>query len=332
VNHRTGVRVRDRVPNRCRLLIRAAVAGLLTGALSAQAQFDEPYTVRQQQADGRWSAALGGGDPGADVPLTSLLLLAHLGDGSSLTTGPQREVVQRAVQWLRSQQDAKGRIGLRAEPGWLLDHAIATWALAEALRLSAAPMLAADVRRAAAALGEQIDRVRPAPGVELRLWCTMVAQSLRAGGQALRTLQAAGDAEALDFGAEALDRCRASWSPALPVNEREQAAQLLLDELLDAAAPADALPACWPADPLLDPLATWYVTTALWRRGGAGWMLATKQIELGVLKQERHDVDRGSWDPEGAFGVRFGRLGTTAMAVLLLEVYYRHCRLWVCDG
>ena len=39
-------------------------------------------------------------------------------------------------------------------------------------------------------------------------------------------------------------------------------------------------------------------------------------------------VHRGSWEPEtGTIGSSCGRLGTTAMCVLTLEVYYRHLLL-----
>jgi hypothetical protein len=49
-----------------------------------------------------------------------------------------------------------------------------------------------------------------------------------------------------------------------------------------------------------------------------------------VGEQNRKDgANLGSWDPEaGWFGTSCGRLGTTAMCVLTLEVYYRHLPLY----
>jgi hypothetical protein len=39
----------------------------------------------------------------------------------------------------------------------------------------------------------------------------------------------------------------------------------------------------------------------------------------------KDDPDRGSWEADtGAVGKNFGRLGTTALSVLTLEVYYRY--------
>jgi hypothetical protein len=53
------------------------------------------------------------------------------------------------------------------------------------------------------------------------------------------------------------------------------------------------------------------------RRGGlADWLLSL---------QVRTPTNRGSWDPEaGWFGGNCGRLGTTCMCLLTLEVYYRY--------
>ena len=49
-----------------------------------------------------------------------------------------------------------------------------------------------------------------------------------------------------------------------------------------------------------------------------------------VTEQNRKDgANHGSWDPEGGFfGSECGRLGTTAMCLLTLEVYYRHLPLY----
>ena len=47
-----------------------------------------------------------------------------------------------------------------------------------------------------------------------------------------------------------------------------------------------------------------------------------------INQQIKKDANNGSWDPEAGFiGSSCGRLGTTAMCVLTLEVYYRHLPL-----
>lgn len=58
------------------------------------------------------------------------------------------------------------------------------------------------------------------------------------------------------------------------------------------------------------------------RKGGMrDWLVGTQ------VRQE--GANRGSWEPEkGEFGNNCGRLGTTAVALLTLEVYYRHLPLY----
>jgi hypothetical protein len=60
------------------------------------------------------------------------------------------------------------------------------------------------------------------------------------------------------------------------------------------------------------------------RKNGMRDWLITNQI-----KKADDSAKLGSWDPEaGWFGSGCGRLGTTAMCILTLEVYYRHLPLY----
>jgi hypothetical protein len=57
------------------------------------------------------------------------------------------------------------------------------------------------------------------------------------------------------------------------------------------------------------------------RKGGTQDLLVNSQAR-------KIGADMGSWDPEGEFGKRYGRLGTTAIYLLTLEVYYRYLPLY----
>src|SRR5262249_45005226 len=58
------------------------------------------------------------------------------------------------------------------------------------------------------------------------------------------------------------------------------------------------------------------------RKGGIRDWLVNEQVR-------KDGPNMGSWDPEaGFFGSSCGRLGTPAMCVLTLEVYYRHLPLY----
>ena len=52
-----------------------------------------------------------------------------------------------------------------------------------------------------------------------------------------------------------------------------------------------------------------------------------------VWLQLKQGKETGSWDPDrGSIGTSGGRLGTTCLAVLTLEVYYRHLPLYKRDN
>ena len=69
-------------------------------------------------------------------------LLAFLGSGNTMRTGPYKDNVKRAVKWLVEQQDdASGLIGSNASHDFIYGHAIATWALCEAYGLSKYKMI-----------------------------------------------------------------------------------------------------------------------------------------------------------------------------------------------
>lgn len=91
-----------------------------------------------------------------------------------------------------------------------------------------------------------------------------------------------------------------------------------------------------------DPLYLYYATRVLARYGGEDWKLWNEGPKTadGVRKGGFRDVlvgsqirpddaaKLGSWDPTGEWGRLYGRLGTTALNVLTLEVYYRDLPLY----
>lgn len=323
--------------------MRGALAFLLACSLaSAQETW---FSARVQEADGHWSAARFGGKAEADLRVNALLLLHYLAEGETAQNGPHRQVVRNAMRWLHAQQDKNGCFALRADPEWLLDHAMATYGVAEELRLAQRwdPEALAHVLSACGALCRQLPVARPRPAAEVHLWVELCARSLRALAKAA---SAQGDAEALAIAASlavAADDLRgaAAKLPAPePKTPRDRAAALLQRELAGSTL-GDTLPVEWPADLLADPLTTFYVTVAVYLRGGKPWSLVSAELQKSVLKvqvtegveaADPHVDLKGSWAPVDAFGEQNGRLGTTAGAFLLMEVYYRYCRLELCSG
>jgi len=106
------------------------------------------WLARHQDDDGKWDGDAfmrhdregepcdGAGSPVHDVGVTGLALLAFLGSGNTMRSGPHRDVVKQGVIWLREQQDDNGRFGTAAAHDFIYDHAIAAYAMCEAFGLS----------------------------------------------------------------------------------------------------------------------------------------------------------------------------------------------------
>jgi len=68
-----------------------------------------------------------------------------------------------------------------------------------------------------------------------------------------------------------------------------------------------------------------YATIALFQHKGQVWnQWNTTLKEVLLSRQIRTGSAAGSWDPQGQWGDRCGRVVSTAMAILSLEVYYRY--------
>jgi hypothetical protein len=72
---------------------------------------------------------------------------------------------------------------------------------------------------------------------------------------------------------------------------------------------------------------TWYYATlASFHAGGPQWDEWNRRLQGALLPLQRRDggpLD-GSWDPDPVWGGHGGRVYSTALSALTLEVYYRH--------
>lgn len=297
-----------------------------------------------QDEDGRFAASWTypdappeeAGSPAFDMRVTAFAILALLADGSTLRSGLQKDPLKRAVIWLRTQQDERGRFGLSPEPDWILDHAIGTYALCEAGRCSRYVILHDKVAEAIASLVDHLQRMRRGVDPELLLWSRMIARSATVYETELRDKLRGPDGSPWDSGASRLEAEVARLvDDAIPDVARKRAARFLLEDLAGDTADGllrDQLAAPFvagdmPTD-LDDPLTTFYACAAIFRTGGDSWRPVERRLAEQVVKTQRNtDPVRGTWDPHGEFGALHGRNGTTAMQILVLTLYYRYCGL-----
>jgi hypothetical protein len=306
----------------------------------------------------------GPGDGEHDVGVTGLALLALLGDGNTTRDGPHSENVSRGLQWLRTQQDPdSGLFGERLGHSYMYGHAIATLTVCEAYYFSKNPILKSTAQRAV----NFISRARNPYGVwryssdpdgdqdtSVTGWMVLALRSASDAGlkvdsaafdDALAWLEEITDESTgrvgYDSPGSASSRVR-GVNDHFPTDRTEcMTAVGLLSRFFLGQDPIedpvlmrhadllqDALPV-WDPDGLSNDLYYWYYGSyAMYQIGGQHWQHWNRAMKKAVVDSQRSDSSaRGSWDPIGPWGHAGGRVYSTALGVLCLEVYFRYARI-----
>ncbi|MCA9001170.1 MAG: terpene cyclase/mutase family protein, partial [Planctomycetes bacterium] len=308
----------------------------------------------------------GAGIASQDVGITALALLAFLGDGSTTRNGEYKDVVTRGVRWLNQQQDSDtGLIGEPIGHGYVYDHAIATLALAENYFVSRNPIHRGKVQKALNFIGRarhpyggwryevpsdgesdtsitgwMVFALKAGQDAGLKVdkeayigalqWLDSVTDTSNGrvgyigpevGGRSSRVIGGNDEfspekGEAMT-GVGLLTRVFLSQTPdETPIMEKH--ADLMLR----------SLPEWNESDHSIDMYYWYYGTYAMYQMGGEHWKRWRKGMERAIVPHQRLDGDySGSWDPIGAWGYQGGRVYSTAMMVLSLEVFYRYSSL-----
>ena len=336
------------------------------------------WLAAHQAQDGSWRAAaftaqcgaIGAGicdqagDPAHDVGLTGLVLLAFLGDGNTLTRGPHRSVVSRAVQWLRAEQDPdSGRFGEGLSHAFVYDHALATLAVCETYSLGQSALLRSTAKRAVGYILRARDPYGawrydvPSLGeadTSITGWMVFALEAADQAGLpveapafegALRWIDSVSDPATGRVGYDSLGSPSSrvpgindSW-PA-DKGEAMTAVGLLSRFFLDQN-PVEHPIMVQHAELMLQRLPEWdelgrgsdmyywyYGTYAMYQMGGRYWNHWNSAMKQAILPHQRKEGDmNGSWDPVGPWGWAGGRVYSTALMVLCLQVYYRYARV-----
>lgn len=114
------------------------------------------WLAKAQEPDGSWSCKRWGGNADWDLGVTGLSLLAFEGAGYTHITGTFKETVAKGIQWLRAKQKADGSFGWKTFD----EQGIATLAIAEAYGLTESRELRSPVQKAI----DYIVKVQPVHG------------------------------------------------------------------------------------------------------------------------------------------------------------------------
>ena len=332
------------------------------------------WLARHQDTDGRWDCDKfmkhdaarartdGAGNAVHDVGATGLVLLAFLGSGNTMSYGPHKEVVKRAVVWLQQQQGQNGLFGKKASHDYIYDQAIATYAMCEAYGLSGSRVLRRTAQRAINYLESHrnpyaVWRYQPRDNdndTSVTSWCLQAYSAakgykLRVNPQALKagikyldrvTVLATGRCGYTKRG-EKSSRFAGQHSTKFPVESTEPltAAGLYLRALLgqdpkktrvmSAAAKTVRERAPDDREPGSVDFYYWfYAAHALHQVGDSASNAWNRKLQRRLMKNQRRKKNfSGSWDPSGVWGQSGGRVYATALAILALEAPYRVARL-----
>jgi hypothetical protein len=322
------------------------------------------WLARHQEADGSWDAAKYGPSSGnvrIRVGDTGLALLAFLGAGYTDRSGKFADNVKRAQTWLMSQQKPNGGIYEREGSESLgYNHSIAGLALAEAYGMTQDPRLG-EVAQKAVDYSINVHQApysgwrytpKQAADTSVTGWFVMQLKSakiagLRVDGAGFQGAHAFLDSVTKSDGTVGYTRDR-RYCPAMT------SVGMVSRQFMGTPNTEPALTKG--ADYLLRSLPSWesaksnngdrdgdlgfyywyYGTLAMFQQGGQVWnswnealkpTLINNQCKGGPLDGSVNDKD-GSWDPVSWTDRMGGRVFTTAVGALCLEVYYRYLPMY----
>ena len=321
------------------------------------------WLARMQSRDGRWDAkAFGAGKVkidengvdrdyagrDADSGVTALAVLAFLGAGYTHEEGQYSEAVDRALRWLIAQQKSDGNLG--ADAGHFAMnycHAIATYAIAEAYGMQNDPtsntMLREPLLRGVRYI---LQNQNPDGGwrylkgqksdISMSGWQLMALKSAEIAGV---NIPRSAKAEVVAFlKARSLGTYGglAGYREELPPSPSMTAEAMFCKQMLgmrrDNAAAREAaeyLLARLPTRESFNEYYWYYGTLAMYQFGGDGWNSWNAAIRDLLISEQRTDGEyAGSWDPIGPWAQYGGRIYSTALSTLCLEVYYRFLPLY----
>ncbi|MDF1700352.1 MAG: terpene cyclase/mutase family protein [Planctomycetota bacterium] len=101
----------------------------------------------------------------------------------------------------------------------------------------------------------------------------------------------------------------------------------------NGAALCAKLPPTWnTTDGSIDMYYWYYGTLAMFQVGGAPWKTWRTAMDKAMVQSQRQDTDaclyKGSWDPIGPWGADGGRVYSTALMAMCLEVYFRYPKVF----
>jgi hypothetical protein len=331
--------------------------GSAQGESSLQAALD--WLAANQEADGRWEPRRfgagretrtlgqdrGGAGDDADVGISALAVLAFLGAGETHGQGKHRVTIQHGLEFLLRSQAADGGLAGQARLfARMYCHGMATLALSEAYALTGDDRLRPYVTRAIDCTLRAQDpsgggwRYQPGDAGDMSQfgWQLMALKSAHLAGLPTSAQTRAGMIRFLNSCSAGKQRGLASYrpqsAPTRTMTAEALTCRLFLELQRNDAATDEAVAFLLQETPEhgeVNLYYWYYATLALFQLQGPAWDAWNAALQRRLLAtQETSGTDAGSWPADPVWGGYGGRVYSTALAALCLEVYYRYLPLY----
>ena len=317
------------------------------------------WLADNQKSDGRWDPRETGGGveqqvlghnrngsgADADTGITALATLAFLGAGNTHLEGQHRVVVQKALEFLVRSQQANGNLAGEARLfARMYCHSMALLALSEALAVTGDQRLTgavdAGVKYSTQAQNPTDGGWRYQPGDRGDMsqfgWQVLALHSAAIGGVKIDQRMVEQMHRFLDLCTSGKNKGLASYRPGQGTSTTMTAEALVCRFFMDGSAADGTVDEATDRIVRESPSVSgknfyywYYATMAMYHSGGEAWTKWNQDLKRTLLPmQVKGGTDHGSWKPDGMWSGYGGRVYSTAMATLSLEVYYRYLPIY----
>ncbi len=324
------------------------------------------WLARNQEAAGNWDVSKHSGSYAGDTACTGLAVLAFLGAGHTEKVGKYKDNVFRAVQWLISQQDDKGFFKGGGDRRDNYGHPIAGLAIAEAAAMARIATTAQAAQKAVNYSVDihQVKKGGPSEKMGWRYGPQEMGDTSLSGWyiMQLKSAKVAGlqvDPAAFEGAMKFLDSVevekvkpgepysghrygyRRDGGPIRIKSKHGNTSIGILGRLF-LGVPAEEVQGGveyfmqeggLPRADHPEFYHWYYSTLCTFQMGGDIWKRWNESLKTALLTSQRKGgAEDGSWDPKGhsveGAESQGGRVFTTAMGALCLEVYYRYLPMY----
>ncbi|MBM4003531.1 MAG: squalene--hopene cyclase [Planctomycetes bacterium] len=339
---------------------RALMAVRFGGGADTEAAVERAlrWLAKHQEQDGRWDAdALGAGHEirllgqdrrgagaDADTGISALAILSFLGSGKTHEQGEYEEVVKRGLEFLLVTQRSDGSFAGDAKVvEAMYCHGISLLAIAEAYALTKDERLRTALERG---VEFTLRRQHPSSGgwryepgdlgdTSQFGWQVLALKSAEATGLAIPQTARGGMSRFLNSVSSGRNRGLASYRAGERVTTTMTAEALVCRVFLDECTESQSREAVEflrseiPRKGQDNHYYWYYGTLAMFQMQGAEWQQWNSALKEQLLSSQKlQGPAAGSWDPDRQWGQYGGRVFSTALATLCLEVYYRYLPIY----